>query len=131
MAIRVDNELALAPCGVEQKTGFLARGNRVAGQRQVHGNMEEIIILEWVGAYAPIVGEAPNIPVGKATRRADAQIAKRNESGVVVHDAERGTGDIVVLTRMHDDRIDRAYLRIGSIGGREGDKCRITCVAVR
>src|SRR5437773_8310408 len=79
MVIRVDNELAIAADGAEQKTGFLARGNRAGGQRQGHGNLEEIIIPERVGARPPIVGKVPSIPVGEAAGLTHVRFIKRDE----------------------------------------------------
>src|ERR1035437_2978655 len=127
MAIRVDNELSIAAECVEQKTGFPARGNRVADQRHRHGNLEEVIILELVVAGSSIVGEAPQIPVGETARRTDPLIIKRDLTGIVADDQERRAGDIVVLTRMVSGRIDRTHLSIDPVCGREADDYRTAC----
>jgi len=66
MAIRIDDELDIAGVGgAKQKTGFFARGNRVAGQYQVEIRPEVIPVLERIRGSA-ISGELPYIAVGEA-----------------------------------------------------------------
>ena len=50
-AIRIDDKLDIAGVSsAEQKTSFLARGNRAASQLQGHGSIKVVAILKLVGA---------------------------------------------------------------------------------